>query len=61
VDSSGFVPISVQFAATSTYSGLKVTGMIPLRGGGGATPRFVRNLTTNIRLHQLTSIYVRRL
>ncbi|CAA0400732.1 Coatomer subunit delta [Arabidopsis thaliana] len=42
VDSSVFFPISVQFAATSTYSGLKVTGMIPLRGGGGATPRFVQ-------------------
>ncbi|XP_010452406.1 PREDICTED: coatomer subunit delta [Camelina sativa] len=41
-DSSAFFPISVQFAATSTYSGLKVTGMIPLRGGGGATPRFVQ-------------------
>ncbi|RID68004.1 hypothetical protein BRARA_C00194 [Brassica rapa] len=43
VDSSVFFPISVQFAATSTYSGLKVTGMIPLRGGsGGATPKFVQ-------------------
>nr|VDD20987.1 unnamed protein product [Brassica rapa] len=65
VDSSVFFPISVQFAATTTYSGLKrgsfhlgldyyilmrgvfitvvqVNGMIPLRGGGGATPRFVQ-------------------
>uniref|UniRef100_A0A1J3FXI9 Coatomer subunit delta n=1 Tax=Noccaea caerulescens TaxID=107243 RepID=A0A1J3FXI9_NOCCA len=42
VDSSVFFPISVQFAATSTYSGLKVNGMIPLRGDGGATPRFVQ-------------------
>ncbi|ESQ40411.1 hypothetical protein EUTSA_v10013243mg [Eutrema salsugineum] len=42
VDSGVFFPISVQFAATSTYSGLKVTGMIPLRDGGGATPRFVQ-------------------
>ncbi|KAL1204044.1 Coatomer subunit delta [Cardamine amara subsp. amara] len=42
VDSSMFFPISVQFAATSTFSGLKVTGIIPLRGGGGATPRFVQ-------------------
>ncbi|XP_048607764.1 coatomer subunit delta [Brassica napus] len=43
VDSSVFFPMSVQFAATSTYSGLKVTGMIPLRGGsGGATPKFVQ-------------------
>ncbi|CAN8257122.1 unnamed protein product [Cochlearia groenlandica] len=43
VDSSVFFPISVQFAATTTYSGLKVTGMIPLRDGGvSATPRFVQ-------------------
>ncbi|KAJ0266382.1 Coatomer subunit delta [Hirschfeldia incana] len=42
VDSSVFFPISVQFAATTTYSGLKVNGMIPLRGGGGATPKFVQ-------------------
>ncbi|CAG7891222.1 unnamed protein product [Brassica rapa] len=42
VDSSVFFPISVQFAATTTYSGLKVTGMIPLRGSGGATPKFVQ-------------------
>ncbi|CAN8298131.1 unnamed protein product [Cochlearia groenlandica] len=42
VDSSVFFPISVQFAATTTFSGLKVTGMIPLKDGGGATPRFVQ-------------------
>ncbi|KAL0709205.1 hypothetical protein Bca4012_016183 [Brassica carinata] len=43
VDSSVFFPISVQFATFHTYSGLKVTGIIPLGGGGGgATPRFVQ-------------------
>ncbi|CAN6805293.1 unnamed protein product, partial [Brassica oleracea] len=55
VDSSVFFPISVQFAATSTYSGLKVTGMIPLRGGsGGATPKFVQRTQLIAQDYQVT-------
>ncbi|XP_010552893.1 PREDICTED: coatomer subunit delta-like [Tarenaya hassleriana] len=38
VDSSVFFPISVRFTATSTYSDLRVMGIIPLRGG--APPKF---------------------
>ncbi|KAJ4850746.1 hypothetical protein Tsubulata_019312, partial [Turnera subulata] len=37
-DSSAFFPISVRFGATSTYSDLKVVGVIPLKGG--PAPKF---------------------
>ncbi|KAK4800419.1 hypothetical protein SAY86_020906 [Trapa natans] len=37
-DSSAFFPISVQFAATSTFSDLKVLNILPLRGG--SPPKF---------------------
>ncbi|KAJ8765926.1 hypothetical protein K2173_020442 [Erythroxylum novogranatense] len=37
-DSSAFFPISVQFSATSTYSGLQVNNVIPLKGG--PAPKF---------------------
>ncbi|KAJ0235206.1 Coatomer subunit delta [Hirschfeldia incana] len=53
VDSSVFFPISVQFAASSTYSGLKVMGMIPLRGDGGVTPRFVQRTQLTAQDYQV--------
>ncbi|CAF2065490.1 unnamed protein product [Brassica napus] len=34
-DPAVFFPSSVNFASTTTYSGLKLTDMIPLRGDGG--------------------------
>ncbi|XP_024983173.1 coatomer subunit delta-like [Cynara cardunculus var. scolymus] len=37
-DSSAFFPISVRFSATSTFSGMKVASILPLKGG--AAPKF---------------------
>ncbi|CAK8574145.1 unnamed protein product [Lathyrus sativus] len=39
-DSSAFFPISVHFAATETFSDLKVTNIIPLKGGN--PPKFAQ-------------------
>ncbi|CAL5210122.1 unnamed protein product [Lathyrus oleraceus] len=39
-DSSAFFPISVRFAATKTFSDLKVRNIIPLKGGN--PPKFVQ-------------------
>ncbi|KAL5059645.1 hypothetical protein RYX36_031249 [Vicia faba] len=39
-DSSAFFPISVRFAATETFSDLKVTNIIPLKGGN--PPKFAQ-------------------
>ncbi|KAL2920902.1 Coatomer subunit delta, partial [Bienertia sinuspersici] len=42
-DPSTFFPISVQFTAKNTFSGLKVVNIIPLKGG--SPPRFVQRST----------------
>ncbi|KAJ9559274.1 hypothetical protein OSB04_013888 [Centaurea solstitialis] len=39
-DSSAFFPISVRFSATSTFSGMKVASIVPLKGG--APPKFAQ-------------------
>ncbi|XP_021752481.1 coatomer subunit delta-1-like [Chenopodium quinoa] len=39
-DSSAFFPISVQFSAVNTFSGLKVVNIMPLKGG--SPPKFVQ-------------------
>ncbi|PNX90526.1 coatomer subunit delta-like protein, partial [Trifolium pratense] len=39
-DSSSFFPISVRFTATDTFSDLKVTNIIPLKGGN--PPKFAQ-------------------
>ncbi|GAV92045.1 Adap_comp_sub domain-containing protein [Cephalotus follicularis] len=49
VDSSVFFPISVRFSAASTYSGLKVVNILPIRGG--PAPKFFQ------RTHLITENY----
>ncbi|CAI9267995.1 unnamed protein product [Lactuca saligna] len=44
VDSSAFFPISVRFSATTTFSGMKVVSIVPLKGQGqgGSGPKFTQ-------------------
>lgn len=50
-DASAFFPISVGFAATSTYSDLKVANIIPLRGGN--PPKFAQKTTLMTENYQV--------
>ncbi|KAL2491103.1 Coatomer subunit delta [Abeliophyllum distichum] len=51
VDASTFFPISVRFAATSTFSDLKVVNILPLRGGN--PPKFSQRISLSTENYQV--------